>query len=80
MLPKGPFQPADFKPDIPEDALQRLHEPSESKNDDETMSHMDKEQQDKEEYRKRRLRDEKEIVWFIYFVSVLIQGIQEFLI
>eukprot|EP01084_Bolivina_argentea_P094629 170126_1 len=64
MLPKGPFQPTDFKPDIPEDTLQRLHGQSEKKKDDDLMTardYIDKEQQEKEEYRKRRLRDEKEI-------------------
>ena len=69
MLPKGPFQPTDFKPDIPEDTLNRLNVPSDNNAQDEDNQHrmtardyIDREQQEKEDYRKRRLRDEKEIV------------------
>ena len=71
MLPKGPFQPTDFKPDIPQDTLNRLnvHNNTDKKEDDENNAqrmtardYLDREQQEKEDYKKRRLRDEKEIV------------------
>ena len=70
MLPKGPFQSTDFKPDIPEDTLNRLNVDNKESKDDNDPSqqrmtardYIDREQQEKEDYRKRRLRDEKEIV------------------
>ena len=34
MLPKGPFQSSDFKPDIPEDTLHRLHGNNKKKSND----------------------------------------------
>eukprot|EP01084_Bolivina_argentea_P137236 241702_1 len=64
MLPKGPFQSTDFKPDIPEDTLNRLNVHSNAKTDEDRMTakdYIEKEEHEKEEYRKRRLRDEKEI-------------------
>ena len=65
MLPKGPFQSTDFKPDIPEDTLNRLNVGGNNIDDPPRMTardYVDKEQQEKEDYRKRRVRDEKEIV------------------
>lgn len=65
MLPKGPFQPTDFKPDIPQDTLNRLKQGNDDEDNSERMTardYLDREQQEKEDYRKRRLRDEKEIV------------------
>eukprot|EP00486_Rosalina_sp_Unknown_P012294 CAMPEP_0201581520 /NCGR_PEP_ID=MMETSP0190_2-20130828/70506_1 /ASSEMBLY_ACC=CAM_ASM_000263 /TAXON_ID=37353 /ORGANISM="Rosalina sp." /LENGTH=91 /DNA_ID=CAMNT_0048019701 /DNA_START=21 /DNA_END=297 /DNA_ORIENTATION=- len=70
MLPKGPFQATDFKPDIPQDKLNQLNVQTntDKKEDEEDNSsqrmtardYSDREQQEKEDYRKRRLRDEKE--------------------
>ena len=61
MLPKGPFQATDFKPDIPQDTLNRLNDQDNSQRMT-ARDYLDREQQEKEDYRKRRLRDEKEIV------------------
>mmetsp|Transcript_74103 Transcript_74103/g.118052 ORF Transcript_74103/g.118052 Transcript_74103/m.118052 type:complete len:216 (-) Transcript_74103:173-820(-) len=68
MLPKGPFQSTDFTPDIPE-TFNRVKD-TQTKDDEDaaTAAHrltardyIDREQQEKEDYRKRRIRDDKEI-------------------
>ena len=69
MLPNGPFQPTLFKPDIPKDTLNRLHDHADqNKEEDGGVSSMTaqerllQEQQEKESYRQSRQKQEKEIV------------------
>ena len=62
MLPKGPFEAADFKPDVPDDITAQLSVDPSIRSGLTAEEQINKEQQEKEEYRKRRVRDEKEVV------------------
>lgn len=69
MLPNGSFQPTLFKPDIPKDTLNRLHDRAEKSHEEDggvssmtAQERLVQEQQEKESYRASRQKQEKEIV------------------
>lgn len=73
MLQGGPFKSTDFQPDIPEEAISQFaNGKAEGPKRESARDIIQKEEEEKADYQKRRVKEEQEIVcsFFVLFILV----------